>query len=47
MRRAFHTLKGSGRMVQAGVLAELAWSGREYAQPGYGPQHFTTPSYFG
>lgn len=26
VRRAFHTLKGSGRMVQAGVLAELAWS---------------------
>ncbi|SDU28728.1 hybrid sensor histidine kinase/response regulator [Halopseudomonas salegens] len=26
VRRAFHTLKGSGRMVQASVLAELAWS---------------------
>lgn len=25
-RRAFHTLKGSGRMVSATVLAELAWS---------------------
>ncbi|MFT0475015.1 Hpt domain-containing protein [Pseudomonas antarctica] len=27
MRRAFHTLKGSGRMVRALVLAELAWAG--------------------
>ena len=26
VRRAFHTLKGSGRMVQASVLAELAWA---------------------
>ena len=26
VRRAFHTLKGSGRMVNAGVLAELAWA---------------------
>ncbi len=26
VRRAFHTLKGSGRMVKAGVLAELAWA---------------------
>ncbi|MFO7703808.1 MAG: Hpt domain-containing protein [Halopseudomonas sp.] len=26
VRRAFHTLKGSGRMVKAGILAELAWS---------------------
>ncbi|KAF1028621.1 MAG: Chemotaxis protein CheA [Pseudomonas sp.] len=26
MRRAFHTLKGSGRMVRAQVLAELAWA---------------------
>ena len=26
VRRGFHTLKGSGRMVRAGVLAELAWS---------------------
>ncbi|WP_044269535.1 Hpt domain-containing protein [Pseudomonas fluorescens] len=26
MRRAFHTLKGSGRMVRALVLAELAWA---------------------
>ena len=26
VRRSFHTLKGSGRMVRAGVLAELAWS---------------------
>ena len=26
VRRAFHTLKGSGRMVKASVLAELAWS---------------------
>lgn len=26
VRRAFHTLKGSGRMVQASILAELAWS---------------------
>ncbi|HBT58943.1 MAG TPA: hypothetical protein DEA92_17715, partial [Pseudomonas sp.] len=26
VRRAFHTLKGSGRMVRAGVLAELAWA---------------------
>ncbi|UTW48031.1 Hpt domain-containing protein [Bacterioplanoides sp. SCSIO 12839] len=26
VRRAFHTLKGSGRMVQAGVIGELAWS---------------------
>ncbi|WP_304639206.1 Hpt domain-containing protein [Pseudomonas sp.] len=26
VRRAFHTLKGSGRMVRAGILAELAWS---------------------
>jgi chemosensory pili system protein ChpA (sensor histidine kinase/response regulator) len=26
VRRAFHTLKGSGRMVRALILAELAWS---------------------
>lgn len=26
VRRAFHTLKGSGRMVQAVVVGELAWS---------------------
>ncbi|NMX63607.1 Hpt domain-containing protein [Pseudomonas sp. WS 5079] len=26
MRRSFHTLKGSGRMVRALVLAELAWA---------------------
>ena len=26
LRRAYHTLKGSGRMVQAAVIAELAWS---------------------
>ncbi|MFO8141155.1 MAG: Hpt domain-containing protein [Marinobacter sp.] len=26
VRRAFHTLKGSGRMVRAEVIAELAWS---------------------
>ena len=26
VRRAFHTLKGSGRMVKAEVLGELAWS---------------------
>ncbi|TVP55710.1 MAG: response regulator [Halomonadaceae bacterium] len=26
IRRAFHTLKGSGRMVNASVIAELAWS---------------------
>ena len=26
LRRAFHTLKGSGRMVGAQVLGELAWS---------------------
>ncbi|WP_185268050.1 Hpt domain-containing protein [Halopseudomonas xiamenensis] len=26
VRRGFHTLKGSGRMVKAGVLAELAWA---------------------
>ena len=26
MRRAFHTLKGSGRMVRALVLGELAWA---------------------
>ncbi len=26
LRRAFHTLKGSGRMVRALVLAELAWA---------------------
>ncbi|AZE97134.1 Signal transduction histidine kinase CheA [Pseudomonas orientalis] len=26
MRRAFHTLKGSGRMVRALVVAELAWA---------------------
>ncbi|WP_370514582.1 Hpt domain-containing protein [Endozoicomonas sp. OPT23] len=26
MRRAFHTLKGSGRMVGANVVGELAWS---------------------
>ena len=26
VRRGFHTLKGSGRMVRAGVLAELSWS---------------------
>lgn len=26
VRRAFHTLKGSGRMVKAEVLSELAWS---------------------
>ncbi|MGY2289167.1 Hpt domain-containing protein [Pseudomonas sp. SDO528_S397] len=26
LRRAFHTLKGSGRMVRAQVLAELAWA---------------------
>ncbi len=26
VRRAFHTLKGSGRMVKATILAELAWS---------------------
>ena len=26
VRRAFHTLKGSGRMVKAAVLAELAWA---------------------
>ncbi|MFJ4372831.1 Hpt domain-containing protein [Pseudomonas japonica] len=27
LRRGFHTLKGSGRMVRALVLAELAWAG--------------------
>lgn len=26
IRRAFHTLKGSGRMVEANVVAELGWS---------------------
>jgi chemosensory pili system protein ChpA (sensor histidine kinase/response regulator) len=26
VRRAFHTLKGSGRMVQAAVIGEFAWS---------------------
>jgi chemosensory pili system protein ChpA (sensor histidine kinase/response regulator) len=26
VRRAFHTLKGSGRMVKASIMAELAWS---------------------
>ncbi len=26
IRRAFHTLKGSGRMVGAGVIGELAWA---------------------
>ena len=26
VRRGFHTLKGSGRMVQANVIAELAWA---------------------
>ena len=26
VRRAFHTLKGSGRMVGANVLGEMAWS---------------------
>ncbi|MDX1756928.1 MAG: Hpt domain-containing protein [Marinobacter sp.] len=26
VRRAFHTLKGSGRMVGAGVVGELAWA---------------------
>lgn len=26
VRRAFHTLKGSGRMVKAGFIGELAWS---------------------
>ena len=26
VRRSFHTLKGSGRMVGAGMLGELAWS---------------------
>ncbi|MGK0247455.1 MAG: chemosensory pili system protein ChpA (sensor histidine kinase/response regulator), partial [Oleispira sp.] len=26
VRRAFHTLKGSGRMVKADVIGELAWS---------------------
>ncbi|WP_163785588.1 Hpt domain-containing protein, partial [Proteus mirabilis] len=26
VRRAFHTLKGSGRMVRALVIGELAWS---------------------
>lgn len=26
VRRAFHTLKGSGRMVRAEVISELAWS---------------------
>ncbi len=26
VRRSFHTLKGSGRMVEASVIAELAWS---------------------
>ncbi len=26
VRRAFHTLKGSGRMVGAGVVGELSWS---------------------
>ena len=26
VRRAFHTLKGSGRMVKASVISELAWS---------------------
>lgn len=26
LRRAFHTLKGSGRMVQADAISELAWS---------------------
>ena len=26
VRRAFHTLKGSGRMVKASVIGELAWS---------------------
>ena len=26
IRRAFHTLKGSGRMVEANIIGELAWS---------------------
>ena len=26
IRRAFHTLKGSGRMVEANIVGELAWS---------------------
>src|ERR1700759_929862 len=26
LRRAFHTLKGSGRMVRALILGELAWA---------------------
>lgn len=26
LRRAFHTLKGSGRMVQAALIAELGWA---------------------
>ena len=26
VRRAFHTLKGSGRMVKASIISELAWS---------------------
>ena len=26
VRRAFHTLKGSGRMVRALIIGELAWS---------------------
>lgn len=47
VRRAFHTLKGSGRMVQAGVLAELAWAVENMlnrvidGNAGLGPATFT------
>ena len=33
VRRSFHTLKGSGRMVGARDLGEFAWAEREPAQP--------------
>ena len=34
VRRSFHTLKGSGRMVGARDLGEFAWVDREPAEPG-------------
>ncbi len=33
IRRVFHTLKGSGRLVGASVLGEFSWKNREHAQP--------------
>ena len=37
VRRSFHTLKGSGRMVGAQLIGEFAWSDREPAEPAHQP----------